>query len=169
MSPVTATQVAPDGALRRWCEEARFRDAYCAPLLSPALTATEIFLRVVQATPAWVAMLMSLRNRIVRPLGLKTVGPLNAAVDRAPGTYRVGDRIGQFTILSNSDDELVLGLDDRHLDVRIWVRRSVALPSGSYVVATAVKVHNWLGRMYMVPVGRIHPRVVKALMRRAQV
>jgi hypothetical protein len=37
------------------------------------------------------------------------------------------------------------------------------------VVSTVVKVHNWLGRLYMAPVGQIHPLVVKALMRRADV
>jgi hypothetical protein len=37
------------------------------------------------------------------------------------------------------------------------------------VVSTVVHVHNWLGRIYMVPVGRIHPFVVRAMMRRTAV
>ena len=37
------------------------------------------------------------------------------------------------------------------------------------VVSTAVKVHNLLGRLYMLPVGRIHPWVVKAMLRHAPI
>ena len=63
-------------------------------------------------------------------------------------------------------EELLLGIDDCHLDVRV----SVLKPSGksllNYAVSTVVHVHNWLGRIYVVPVGRIHPLVVRATMRR---
>jgi hypothetical protein len=38
-----------------------------------------------------------------------------------------------------------------------------------YVVSTVVHVHNLLGRVYMAPVGRIHPFVVRSMMGRAEV
>jgi hypothetical protein len=54
-----------------------------------------------------------------------------------------------------------------HLDVRASVLKVRGETPQSYVVATVVNVHNWLGRFYMIPVGRIHPLVVKVLMPRA--
>jgi Protein of unknown function (DUF2867) len=60
---------------------------------------------------------------------------------------------------------LLLGIDDKHLDVRVSVFKD-GRSAPSYVVSTVVHVHNLLGHLYMVPVGRIHPLVVRAMMRR---
>ncbi|PWB79508.1 MAG: hypothetical protein C3F11_20610 [Methylocystaceae bacterium] len=38
-----------------------------------------------------------------------------------------------------------------------------------YTVSTVVHIKNHFGRFYMLPVGRIHPLVVRAMMRRAAV
>ncbi len=111
---------------------------------------------------------MALRNVIVRQIGLKDVGPMMALTDKPAQDYRVGDRLGIFSITGSTASELLLGIDDRHLDVRVSVLKQGGVRP-SLVISTVVKVHNWLGRAYMAPVGRIHPLVVKALMRRADV
>ena len=111
---------------------------------------------------------MALRNLIVRQLGLKDVGPMTVVTDKPAQDYRIGDRLGIFSVFGNTANELLLGIDDRHLDVRVSVLKQGG-ELASYTVSTVVKVHNWLGRAYMLPVGRIHPLVVKALMRRAAV
>jgi len=155
--------------LRPFLATATFHDAYRADLRDVTLSPTEIYLHASRATPRWVHALMSIRNELVRRVGLKSVGALNMAADKLPAAFDVGDQIGIFGILSKTEDELLLGIDDRHLDLRVSIRKGTSSDPNSYVVATAVKVHNWLGRAYMLPVGRIHPLVVKALMRRTLV
>jgi hypothetical protein len=168
MYSVTMVDVPEESALRPSLAEAYFFDAYRMHLSDASLTPAGIFLRALKATPAWVARLMALRNFMVRQIGLKDVGPMMPLGDKPAADYRVGDRLGIFTITGSSPSELLLGIDDRHLDVRVSVlKQGGGRPS--CVFSTVVTVHNWLGRAYMAPVGRIHPFVVKALMRRADI
>ena len=169
MRTVTAAEVPEESALRASLADAHFFDAYRAALDDPGLTPVEIFLRSAGTTPAWITRLMALRNSIVRRLGLKDVGPMTVLADKPAGDYRIGDQLGIFSIFSSTPDELLLGIDDRHLDVRVSVLKQGGGGRPSYVISTVVKVHNWLGRAYMLPVGRIDPLVVKAMMRRAAV
>jgi len=169
MVDVVKTSVPHDSLLQPSLADADFYDAYQAPLKDRALSPTEIFLRASRATPPWVGMAMALRNRIVQRLGLKNVGSMRQSGDKPADAYLVGDRLGIFSIFAQTDNELLLGIDDRHLDVRVSLMKSQEKIQSRYVVSTVVHMHNRLGQIYMAPVGRIHPFVVRAMMRRAAV
>ena len=94
---------------------------------------------------------------------------MDDATGKPPDAYHVGDRLGIFSVFGKTENELLLGIDDSHLDVRVSVLKFSGGEPRSYVVSTVVKVHNWLGHLYMAPVGRLHPLVVKATMCRAEV
>jgi hypothetical protein len=168
MTKVTATTVPDDSVLQPWLAGADFCDAYEAQLTCATLSPTEIFLRASRTTPRWVEELMAIRNRVVRLFGLKDVGAMRTAT-RPPETYQVGDRLGIFSIFGKTEKELLLGIDDSHLDVRVSVLKSQRDGVPHYVLSTVVHVHNLLGRVYMAPVGRIHPFVVRSMMARAEV
>jgi hypothetical protein len=168
VTKVTETTVPDDSALQPWLAGADFCDAYEAPLTTATLSPTEIFLRASHTTPRWVEELMAIRNRIVRLFGLKDVGAMKVA-PRPADAYQVGDRLGIFSIFSKTENELLLGIDDSHLDVRVSLLKSQRNGVPYYVLSTVVKVHNLLGRVYMAPVGRIHPFVVRSMMARAEV
>lgn len=168
MTKVIATTVPDESVLQPTLADADFYDAYEAPLNTAALSPTEIFLRASRSTPQWVDDLMAIRNRIVRLFGLKDVGAMKAAM-KVSDAYQVGDRLGIFSIFGKTEKELLLGIDDRHLDVRVSVLKSQRNGLPHYVVSTVVHVHNLLGRLYMAPVGRIHPFVVRSMMGRAEV
>jgi hypothetical protein len=152
-----------------WLQAATFHDSFEAELSDPALSPIEIFQRASRATPGWAARLMAIRNRAVKLVGLKDVGALAERVARPADAYQIGDRLGIFTLMARTDDEIVLGIDDRHLDVRVSVLKFERDGAMRYALSTAVKTHNLLGRLYMIPVGRIHPIIVRALMREAEV
>jgi uncharacterized protein DUF2867 len=153
---VIATTV-PAETLQSWLAEADFYDAYEAPLpLSAAtISPTEIFLHASRVTPQWIDNLMRIRNRVVRLFGLKDVGAVGANAKPSDG-YQVGDRIGIFSIFGKTENELLLGIDDSHLDVRVSVMKSYRNGLPYCVVSTGVRVHNLLGHLYMVPC-RPHP------------
>jgi hypothetical protein len=70
------------------------------------------------SAPRWVEDLMWLRDRIVSLIGLRTSdtrGPARNAVVR----FQPGDMAGMFRVFARSDDEILLGGDDRHLDFRV--------------------------------------------------
>jgi hypothetical protein len=100
-------------------------------------------------SPAWVAALMAVRNRLARLLGLETAGRQS---DTSP-----------FTVLTRNGDTLVVGADDKHLDFR-GVLRIVA---DDLQCATVVQEHNATGRAYFTVVKPFHRQIVPALLRQA--
>ena len=147
---------------------AYFHDAWAIAAADPALDALGQFLRVAKGTPPWIERLMALRNRMVSTLGLKNLGGLSQ-IDSAKNAseYQPGDRVGIFTLFSKTPDEVMLGDKDKHLDVVVSVHKGAAAEDGAVVVTvtTVVHVHNWLGRLYMVPVAPAHRVIARAMVR----
>ena len=101
-------------------------------------------------SPAWVAALMAVRNRLAQGMGLITAG--------RPGNTSL------FTPLMRVGDTLVVGADDRHLDFRGVLR----IVGDDLQCATVVQEHNATGRAYFAVVKPFHRRIVPALLRRAR-
>lgn len=143
---------------------AYFHDCYQVQAPESDASALEFYLHVVRQTPGWVNRLMALRNRLVGLAGLKNLGHLGALRAEKPASdYRVGDRVGIFSLLYLAEDEVLLGDSDKHLDVVLSVCKA---PQGAVSVSTVVHVHNWLGRLYMLPVTPLHKIIVKAMLKR---
>jgi hypothetical protein len=93
--------------------------------------------------PRWVGALMRLRNRI-------------------PGLEPLDTREA-FAPLDARDDEILLGADTRHFDVRI----SLFVDAESVVCSTLARPRTRRGRAYLAVVGRVHPLVVRTMLTRA--
>lgn len=61
-------------------------------------------------------------------------------------------------------DEAVIHTIDDHLTFRCAV--GVDAEQRLVRVTTAVTFHNWRGRLYFIPVGVLHPIVVRSMLRR---
>ena len=148
---------------------AYYFDCYAIAVPNTSLTALGQFIAAVANTPWWVNRLMALRNKVVLLVGLKDIGALGGLDhSKQVSAYVVGDRVGIFTLLSNTDDEALLGISDKHLDVQLSVFRH-SLDSNSVrriSVTTVVHVHNLLGRLYMLPVAPLHRLVAPAVLNR---
>jgi len=146
-------------------DQAFYTDAFETDLIDASLTPAEIAVRAFAATPAWVDGLVLLRDRIVSPLGVKAVGRLKASAGDVSRSLAVGDALSIFRVFSVDGTELVLGIDDSHLDVRISFLKRASGLRASYVVGAWVKTHNALGRIYMLPVAPVHRVLVRLMMR----
>jgi hypothetical protein len=162
MRSVRTIAFPPESRLVPRLAEASYHDAYEADLSDAALTALQIARAAFRSTPEWVEALVALRDRMVAPLGLKTVGRLG---ERLEAGEAPGEPFSIFHIESVDDDELVLAIDDAHLDVRLSFLKRRAGQGATYVIATVVETHNRLGRLYMLPVGRAHKAIVRLMMR----
>lgn len=112
---------------------------------------------------------MLLRNKVVRLFGLKDLGGLGGFDASKPASaYLPGDRVGIFTLISCTSNEVLLGDSDKHLDVVLAVFRhpSVAESVQTISITTVVHVHNWLGRLYMLPVKPMHKLIAPAVLNR---
>lgn len=167
-SPITPLDFPPSSRISRELNGADFFDSYEISLPHADRSALDIYLKVISRTPTWVNFLMGMRNRIVSLFGLKNLGHL-ANLDQAKESaiYRVGDRVGIFSLLSVSDDEIILGDSDKHLDVKLAVCKLVQDGRESVVVTTVVHIHNLLGRVYMMFVAPVHRFVVPSVLSRA--
>jgi hypothetical protein len=147
---------------------AYFHDAWAIRAAEPGLSALEQFLRVARKTPAWIDRLMAIRNRIVALFGLKNLGGI-AQIDpnKKASDYQAGDRVGIFTLISNAPNEVLLGDSDKHLRVVVSVHKQADSTSeaATITVTTVVHVHNWLGRLYMLPVTPFHKIIARSMVR----
>lgn len=111
---------------------------------------------------------MNLRNRVVGYVGLKNLGGLSQLhPNKASSEYVVGERVGIFTLISKTQDEVLLGDDDNHLKVVVSVHKGAGASGSEPVVTvtTVVHVKNWLGRLYMVPVAPAHRVIARAMVK----
>jgi hypothetical protein len=161
---ILATAIPQHSEIARHLGGADFQDCYQVAIAPTSLSALELYLQVVAATPRWVNAMMTLRNRIVQFVGLKNLGALGDTDHAKPaGAYRLGDRVGIFSIIYLSEHEVILGDADKHLNVEVSVCK---LPD-KVAVSTVVHTHNALGRIYMLFVAPAHRRIVPATLRNA--
>lgn len=165
---VRPAPIPTDTEIHRHLPRADFADGH-AGTLPPGVaahSALALALHTFTQSPAWVDALMRARNRVVGLFGLKDLGALSqVAPDKRPQDYRVGDRVGIFTLRYLSPDEVILGDSDKHLDVLVSVCKRPQADATQVVVSTVVHVHNRLGRLYMLFVGPAHKVIAPATLR----
>lgn len=166
------TVAPPDSLIAKLVPGSYFHDAWAMPAGDASLSALGQFLKAARHTPRWVSACMALRNGVVSLFGLKNLGSLDdLSGDKAETRYRPGDRVGIFTLFENTPGEVLLGDRDKHLDVTLSVHLAPEPTSGTPLVTltTVVRVHNLLGRAYMLPVAPMHrliaPTVLRAVAR----
>lgn len=110
---------------------ADFADCYCYIDPHPQASPLESYLQLMANTPGWMNVLMQLRNNVVRFAGLKHLGDMRINEPaKSASAYRVGDRMGLFSLLAQRPDEVLLHDDDKHLRVQVslFKRRETANP-----------------------------------------
>jgi hypothetical protein len=157
-----------DSAIRELIPGSYFHDSWSIEAAEPNLDPLSQFLRVAKSTPRWIDEAMKLRNRIVSLFGIKDLGSLSeVSASKQASDYKPGDRVGIFTLISMSENEVLLGDNDRHLKVVVSVHRQATELAAQAVVTvtTVVMVHNWFGRLYMVPVRPAHRVIARTVVR----
>jgi hypothetical protein len=145
----------------------QYLDAYAVSLPAP-LPATVAARALFQEAPGWVMALMRLRNALGRLVGLHSLAGAEALLP-STAPLQSGDSIGPFRTFAVAPTEVLLGLNDKHLDFRVsvLVETSAGGPATMWV-STAVQFHNFFGRLYFAVVRPFHGLVVRALLRRAR-
>ncbi len=128
---------------------AYFRDAWCAPLARPEISVTDIFSAVFAHHPLWIKGVLIARNRIARGCGLDAPDAHEVFHPAIRPRYAVGDTIGVWPIFALTDNELVAGRNNKHLDFRLSVLKSQQDGPARVVLSTVCNVHNRAGRLYL--------------------
>ena len=113
--------------------------------------------------PTWMAALIGLRDRIMSGFGVATSREMRARLEQ-----NGQDRLNFFRVYSRSDNEIILGDVDVHLDFKAsFLLRPTADGRQELVVTTVVFCHNLLGRTYLRAIEPFHRVVVRAFLNRA--
>ena len=87
------------------------------------------------------------------------MGP-NIRNDRRTGRHQ----IDLFPVLSQSRDESIVGMDDRHLDCRasVLLRRGQSTEPAVLIATTIVHWRSCIGRIYLVVIKPFHVLIVRS-------
>ena len=105
--------------------------------------------------PAYVSWLLYLRDFLVQPFNIRTTSEVNRDRDQ-------GDRTTFFELLKESDNEIVLGEDDSHLDFRISLLKTRRGGQDHLTVTTFVRIHNLVGWIYFTVIKPFHKKIIPA-------
>ena len=165
---VKATKIPPDSEVSRYLAGAHLYDAFEVPISENGRSALQIYIDLMAQTPTWVNGLLEARDKLVAVFGLKDLGHLdNIDPTRPIASYRPGDHIGIFSILSISDREVVLVEQDTHLDAKVSLCKTFDGHSSAVVFSTVIHVRNHLGRAYLLFVWPLHKLIVPLLLARS--
>jgi hypothetical protein len=138
---------------------ANLLDAYAVALAEDAPDDIDTLARAALASlPIWFSGLLAIRDAIMSLIGVKTSQRIREEAER-----RGAETVGFFPVLQRSENELILGEDDRHLDFRASVMRRSG-PAGAgreLVLPSVVHCHNALGRIYLAVIAPFHHLIVR--------
>jgi hypothetical protein len=142
-----------------------YADAYAIDLPPGCADDVDTLTRLLPTSvPRWADQLMWLRDRIVSVFGLRAGGAI-AAPPSSTGRLQPGDTAGTFTVFARSDDEILFGGDDRHLNFRASMLVQRDAGRSRVVLSTVVHFNNWFGRAYFFFVQPFHGLIVASLLR----
>lgn len=155
--PVRPVAVPPELVAAAGLPRPDFSDAFAVRLPDGAgvvdVAAAHAAL-VAAGSPPWMDQLVRIRRVLARALRLDTA-------EWGPGT-------SPFVVVQQTDDLVVAGADDRHLDFRAVLQvRETPGDGAELLLCTVVQRHNAVGRGYFALVRPFHRRIVPAVLRRA--
>jgi len=133
------------------------------------ISSTDLGKAFFSSGPKWTGHLFTLRNKIVVLFGLKTNGKVNDRQQQLADFKCVkGEELGLFKVYHKSENEVVLGQDDKHLNFRVslFVRTSEdSNKQKEIIITTTVVFNNWFGRLYFLPVKPFHSIIVPVMLK----
>jgi hypothetical protein len=152
---------------RGFVEAAHFRDAYRTPMIHGQSSVVEIFFGVFGHHPLWMKSILIARNGVASFCGLDAATAAEIIRPLVKRSYNVGDKIGPWPIFAITENELVAGRDNKHLDFRLSVLKEHIGDTTNAVISTVCTTHNAFGKLYLFFVIPFHKWGVRHLISRA--
>lgn len=132
-------------------------------------TSTDIGKAFFSSGPKWVGRLFILRNKIVSIFGLKASGNITDREQQLENfKCEPGEQLGLFKVFATTENEVILGEDDKHLNFRVSLILNPTekkTEKKDLIVSTTVEFNNWLGRLYFIPVRPFHKLIVPTMLK----
>ena len=105
---------------------------------------------------------------IVKPFGLKTDSINDFGNNHVIPAMSVmkGDKLGLFEVIERNDEEVVMFLSDKHLDVCLAIMLTQFNNQYELTISTAVQFNNALGHIYFFAIKPFHILIVRSMLKR---
>jgi hypothetical protein len=163
---VTAVALPTPSLIEGALAPVHYVDAFSLRAPSGQFRSVDELARAACKLPRWVGFLLALRHRIVGVFGLKTK-PAEPIADAGEGPIMPGGAVGIFLVLARSADEIVMGLDDNHLDFRFSLLLQTEADRQHAIATTTVRFRNGWGRLYFAIVKPFHKLIIPVMLRAA--
>jgi hypothetical protein len=115
--------------------------------------------------PKWTMLLIHLRNLLVKPFGLKTGTNNNDSIAPIIDLSK-GNKLSFFEILECNDDEVLLYVSDKHLDVGLSIILRKSNNEFEICFSTSVRFNNYFGHIYFFVIKPFHILIVRSMLNR---
>lgn len=153
----------PDDSLTRQFFPADYTDTFKYSFESQKeITPDDFQVAFWTKPPKWVDWLFSIRNTLVKLVGLE--GDKSRA-DKVEACIRHNEVYKVFSVAGKSENETVLKLSDKHLDayLSVYIEHEDGVGKVVYAI-TIVHFHNRLGYIYFNAIRPFHAIVVKGML-----
>ncbi|RUR06251.1 DUF2867 domain-containing protein [Legionella sp. km772] len=133
-----------------------FRGEYKASSNPSLETIAQLFFN---SSSSWARTLLNLRNILLCWSGLIT---RSIPTQETAVCLRVGERAGLFRLFARSDNELLFGEDDKHLNVRMILKNS----KQTITITTLVQFNNRWGKLYFQTIRFFHQQIMKSQLKK---
>lgn len=168
---ITKTEIPKDSLLKNNNMSYDYMDSFQGQFIDKfqKIGTTEIGKSFFLSGPKWIDKLFAFRNKLVGFFGLKTSGKIT---DRQKMLHNFkcekGEQIGLFKVFDKTDNEIILGEDDKHLNFRVSLfidKQNENETNKRLIISTTVKFNNWFGRLYFLPVRPFHKLIVPTMLK----
>lgn len=152
---------------RQTIDHAYFRDSYRMAINLRELDIAGIFFAIFAHHPMWMNFLLIIRNEVASLADLDTSTAAEVLPVEIRQHYTAGEKIGVWTIFALSENEIIAGRDNKHMDFRLSVLKSPDGDKVSVIVSTICTTHNRCGKIQLFFIVPVHRYGVQKLMANA--
>lgn len=144
-----------------------YQDAYGIhlPVGQPVLV-EKLPVLFFESFPFWAKVLLIIRETIAGLVGLKTARRSQVEKEMKEFTGKVGESIALFHVKDRSENEIVTGENDKHLDFLLSFFVNKKDDFTEIILTTTVKFNGWMGKVYFLPVKPVHKILLPVMLKR---
>lgn len=168
---VTKSKIPDNSTLKMDNKSFDYVDCYQSSFIDEAdkIDITKIGKLFFASGPKWIDGLFTARNKVVGLFGLKTSGNTTDRQKQLDNfKCEKGEQLGLFKVFDKTDNEIILGENDKHLDFRVSLLLGKVVnktEQKNLTITTTVKFNNSFGRLYFLPVRPFHKLIVPTMLK----
>lgn len=168
---VKKTKLPNNSILKKNIKKYDYIDSYQGELIDNEknVSSTEIGKAFFTSVPKWAEKLFKVRNKIAKLFGLKTAGDITDRQNLLNNfNCEPGEQLGLFKVFDKTNNEVVLGEDDKHLNFRVSLfldQQKNDISKKTLTITTTVEFNNLFGRLYFLPVRPFHKLIVPTMLK----